>query len=151
MRLKTIATVILLWTGASGYTWAAESGDYLGAVGIGVSDLQASTEFYRQILGLEVLRTYELGHLDEVILGYPDGGGTVLLLMHWPGDNDRRYDGSDVKNVFYVDDPVAVIERIRALGGKVDRDATPHEAVNGLLVGLGRDLDNYVVEVVQRQ
>lgn len=151
MRLKAIAIAALLWVGASGYTWAEESRDYLGAVGIGVSDLQAATEFYRQILGLEVLRTYELGYLDEVVLGYADGGGTVLVLMHWPGDDDRRYDGSDVKNVFYVDDPVAVIERIRALGGQIDREATPHEAVNGLLVGLGRDPDNYVVEVVQRK
>jgi hypothetical protein len=55
-----------------------------------------------------------------------------------------------VKNVFYVDDPTGVIQRIRELGGKIDREATPHEAVNGTLVGLGRDPDNYVVEVLQR-
>jgi catechol 2,3-dioxygenase-like lactoylglutathione lyase family enzyme len=125
--------------------------DYLGAVGIGVSDLKVSTEFYQQILGLELQRTYELGHINENILGYPGSDGTVLVLMNWPNDTERRYDGSDVKNVFYVDDPAAVIDRIRALGGAVDREATPHAAVNGTLVGLGRDPDNYVVEVLQRQ
>ena len=68
-------------------------GDYLGAVGIGVSDLEASAAFYSTALGLEVLRTYELGYLDEIVLGYPDGAGTVLVLMNWPGDTERRYDG----------------------------------------------------------
>lgn len=125
--------------------------DYLGAVGIGVSDLKASTEFYQQILGLELQRTYELGYINENVLGYPGSNGTVLVLMNWPNDTERRYDGSDVKNVFYVDDPAEVIDRIRALGGTIDREATPHAAVNGTLVGLGRDPDNYVVEVLQRQ
>ncbi len=124
--------------------------DYLGAVGIGVSDLARSTQFYQEILGLELLRVYELGYINENVLGYPGGEGAVLVLMHWPGDNTRRYDGSDVKNVFYVGDPKGVIERIRARGGAIDREAEPHEAVKGLLVGLGRDPDNYVVEVIQK-
>jgi catechol 2,3-dioxygenase-like lactoylglutathione lyase family enzyme len=158
MNIRAALLLTLLAWLAVGHAQAAASDatvsgpgrDYLGAVGIGVSDLKISTEFYRQILGLEVLRTYELGYINEVVLGYPDSDGTVLVLMHWPGERERRYDGSDVKNVFYVDDPTGVIQRIRELGGKIDREATPHEAVNGTLVGLGRDPDNYVVEVLQR-
>jgi catechol 2,3-dioxygenase-like lactoylglutathione lyase family enzyme len=126
------------------------SADYLGAVGIGVSDLDASTRFYQAVLGLVVQRTYELGYIEEVVLGYPGSTGTVLVLMHWPGDESRRYDGNDVKNVFYVDDPVGAIARIRELGGSIDREAIPHKAVKGALVGLGRDPDNYVVEVISR-
>ena len=126
------------------------SADYLGAVGIGVSDLDASTRFYQAVLGLVVQRTYELGYIEEVVLGYPGSTGTVLVLMHWPGDESRRYDGTDVKNVFYVDDPSGAIARIRELGGAIDREAIPHKAVKGALVGLGRDPDNYVVEVISR-
>ena len=146
MKPHAIALLALLAISPSGH-----ARDYLGAVGIGVSDLDASSAFYSKALGLEVLRTYELGYLNEIVLGYPGGDGTVLVLMNWPDDTDRRYDGSDVKNVFYVDDPKGVIQRIRELGGQIDREATPHPAVNGTLVGLGRDPDNYVVEVLQRQ
>jgi len=52
--------------------------------------------------------------------------------------------------VFYIDDPAAAIERIRAAGGEILREASPIEALNGTVVGLGRDPDNYVVEVIAR-
>ncbi len=85
----------------------------------------------------------------EIVLGWPDSTGAVLVLMHWP-DQPRPYEGNDVKLVFYVDEPAEVIERIRERGGRIDREATPHDAVNGAIVGLGRDPDNYVVEVLER-
>lgn len=44
----------------------------------------------------------------------------------------------------------AVISRIRARGGKIDREAEPIAALPGAIVGLGRDPDNYVVEVLKR-
>ena len=123
--------------------------DRFSAIGIGVRDLEVSTRFYSDILGLKVLRTYELGYLNEVVLGYPDGGA-VLVLMNWPGDKTRRYDGNDMKLVFDVENPAAVIDRIRALGGTIDREATPSEALPNAVIGLGRDPDNYVVEVIKR-
>jgi catechol 2,3-dioxygenase-like lactoylglutathione lyase family enzyme len=150
-RYPYLLMALLTFTTLAHVEAQAADGDYLGAVGIGVSDLQASAAFYSAALGLEVLRTYELGYLDEIVLGYPGGDGTVLVLMNWPGDTERRYDGSDVKNVFYVNDATGVMQRIRELGGRIDREATPHPAVNGDLVGLGRDPDNYVIEVLQRQ
>ncbi len=124
--------------------------DEFRATGIGVADLQASSKFYQQLLGLKVLRTYELGYLDEIVLGYDDQPGAVLVLMHWPGQ-ERNYDGGNVKIVFNVDDAAAVMNRITALGGKVDRPAAPIEALPGTQVALGRDLDNYVVEVIEIQ
>ncbi len=123
--------------------------DLLGSVGIGVRDLKASTEFYVAVLGLRELRRYELGYINEVVLGYPDGDTAKVVLMNWPNDTTRRYDGNDVKLVFYVSDPAAVLARIKARGGKVDREAAPIEVLNGRIVGLGRDPDNYVIEVLQ--
>ena len=132
----------------------------LGFVGIGVSNIEKSTKFYQDILGLDVIGTYDdvtvdnadgsESFLDEVVLGYNDKPGTLLVLMNWPND-DKKYDGDNAKIVFEVEDAKAVIEKIRKAGGKIDREATPHYTIEGGLVGLGRDPDNYVVEVIQWQ
>ncbi len=124
--------------------------DVVGAVGIGVKDLAASAAFYKDVLGMQETRRFELGYLNEIVLGFPDGAGTSVVLMNWPNDATRRYDGGNVKLVFYVRDPAAVLDRIRARGGRIDREAAPIEALNGTVVGLGRDPDNYVVEVIAR-
>jgi lactoylglutathione lyase len=122
----------------------------LGNVGIGVKDLAASKAFYADVLGMQELRRYELGYIEEIVMGYPGDPGTSIVLMHWPNDASRRYDGNDMKLVFYVDDPKAVIERIRSRGLKIDREATPIEVLNGRIVGMGRDPDGYVIEVLTR-
>ena len=132
----------------------------LGFVGIGVSNIEKSTKFYQDILGLDVIGTYDdvtvdnadgsESFLDEVVLGYNDKPGTLLVLMNWPND-DKKYDGDNTKIVFEVKDAKAVIEKIRKAGGKIDREATPHYTIEGGLVGLGRGPDNYVVEVIQWQ
>ena len=130
----------------------------LGFLGIGVSNIENSTKFYQDILGLDVIGTYDdvtvdnadgsESFLDEVVLGYKDKPGTLLVLMNWPNDN-KKYDGDNTKIVFEVEDAKAVIEKIRKAGGKIDREAIPHYTIEGGLVGLGRDPDNYVVEVIQ--
>ena len=60
----------------SGQSSAQQLGDqvqgHLGAMGIGVTDLGVSTKFYQDVLGLSVLRTYELGYINEIVLGYAD-------------------------------------------------------------------------------
>tara|TARA_X000001036_G_scaffold306208_1_gene285006 strand:+ start:4586 stop:5062 length:477 start_codon:yes stop_codon:yes gene_type:complete len=132
----------------------------LGFVGIGVSNIENSTKFYQDILGLDVIGTYDdvtvdnadgsESFLDEVVLGYKDKPGTLLVLMNWPNDN-KKYDGDNTKIVFEVEDAKAVIEKIRKAGGKIDREAIPHYTIEGGLVGLGRDPDNYVVEIIQWQ
>lgn len=128
----------------------------LGFVGIGVSDIQKSTKFYQDILGLDIIGTYDDvtvdnadgsdSFLNEVVLGYSDKPGTLLVLMNWP--KDKKYDGDNVKIVFEVEDAKEVMKKIKKAGGKIDREALPHYTIEGL-VGLGRDLDNYVVEVIQ--
>ena len=129
---------------------AVASTEVLGAVGIGVKNLDASIAFYSDVLGMQIVRRFELGYLNEVVLGLPGGAGTNVVLMNWPNDAARHYDGNDVKLVFYVHDPAAVLERIRARGGRIDREAVPIQTLNGIVVGLGRDPDNYVVELIAR-
>jgi len=142
--MKTaLCMAMLIATGFSGSAQAR-----LGAMGIGVADLEASQAFYADVLGLEVKRVYELGYINEIVMGFPGDEGAVLVLMNWPNER-RAYEGNDVKLVFYIDDAAAVINKIRARGGRIDREATPIDALPGTLVGLGRDPDNYVVEVIE--
>ena len=45
----------------------ARSPDYLGAVGIGVSDLDRSVDFYSRVLGMQATQTFKLDYMDEVV------------------------------------------------------------------------------------
>ena len=60
---------------------------YLTATGIAVSDLDASTNFYKDILGMVVHRTITLDIMVENILGFEGVRGTAILLMQY---HDRR-------------------------------------------------------------
>ena len=129
----------------------------LGFVGIGVSSLEESTKFYKEALGLKILGTYDnievdnsdgsKWYIDEVVLG-KDEKSTGLVLMNW-GKENRSYDGNNSKIVFVVNNAVEVMNNIKNAGGKIDREAIPHYSIDGGLVGLARDPDNYVVEIVQ--
>mgnify|MGYP006136075761 CR=1 FL=1 len=129
----------------------------LSFVGIGVSDIEKSAKFYKEALGLKEIGRYDSvevdnsdgskWYVDEIVLG-DDEQGTPLVLMNW-GKENRSYNGNNSKIVFVVKDAVSAMNRIRDAGGKIEREATPHYSIDGGLVGLSRDPDNYVVEIVQ--
>jgi len=123
------------------------SPDFLGATGIGVSDLRASAEFYKAALGMTEQRTVKIDYMDEIILVHE--ARSALVLMHWTDGSERNYRDVPVKLVFYVSDPVATAERIKAAGGVMTREPAPIESMGGAVVGLGKDLDGYVVELLQ--
>lgn len=123
------------------------SPDFLGATGIGVSDLRASAEFYKAALGMTEQRTVKIDDMDEIILVHE--ARSALVLMHWTDGSERNYRNLPVKLVFYVTDPVATAEKIKAAGGVMTREPIPLESLGGALVGLGKDLDGYVVELLQ--
>ena len=62
----------------------------LGATGIGVKDLEVSTRFYEDVLGMKVLRRFELGYLNEVVLGFPEAAARNVVLMNWPHERNTR-------------------------------------------------------------
>ncbi len=122
------------------------SPDFLGATGIGVSDLRASAEFYKAALGMTETRTIKIDHMDEIILVHE--ARSALVLMHWTDGSARNYRDAPVKLVFYVTDPKATAERIRQAGGSVTREPAPF-GDDGMIVGMCKDLDGYVVELLQ--
>ena len=123
------------------------SPDFLTAVGIGVSDLERSTAFYRDVLGMQLQRTFELGYMDEVMLAHE--GRNAVVLMHYTDGSARNYKDNPVKLVFYVTDPAAIAAKVKAAGLEVTREPAPIESLGGALVCLAKDPDGYVIELIQ--
>jgi lactoylglutathione lyase len=123
------------------------SPDYLGATGIGVSDIDRSVDFYTRVLGMKAMQTFKLPYMDEVVVAFE--GRTAVVLMHWTDGSARNYRDNPIKLVFYVTDPKAVTERIRAEGLEITREPTPIDTLDGAVVGLAKDPDGYVIELLQ--
>jgi lactoylglutathione lyase len=119
----------------------------LSAVGIGVSDLAKSTDFYINVMGMKQLTTYDLSYIKEVVVGYPDAE-SYIVLMHWIDDSERSYKNLPVKIVTRTADPVALAARIKAAGYEVTREPQPSAEVGGAVVGLAKDPDGYVLELL---
>ncbi|HEV7691077.1 MAG TPA: VOC family protein [Hyphomonadaceae bacterium] len=128
-------------------TLAGQKDLYLSAVGIGVSDLAKSTDFYVNVMGMQKVKSYHLDYMDEEVLSYPDGESAIVL-MHWTDKSTHNYKDNAVKVVTRTKDPAALIEKIRAAGMTITRDYTPSAQVGGASVGLAKDPDGYVLEIL---
>ena len=124
------------------------SPDLLGAVGIGVSDLVRSTDFYSRVIGMTQTQTFSLDYMEEVVLAFE--GRTAVVLMHYTDGSVRNYKDNPVKLVFYVTDPQAVSDRIKADGLEIVREPAPMENMGGAMLGLAKDPDGYIIELIQR-
>lgn len=122
---------------------------YIGAVGIGVSDLARSADFYTRVLGMKVITTFKLDYMDEIVVGF-EGRGSALVLMHWTDGSARNYANNPIKIVLYVPNPKAAADAIRADGLEIVREPTPIAALGGAVVGFAKDPDGYLVELLQR-
>jgi lactoylglutathione lyase len=133
---------------ASGKGWIQmRSPDFLTAVGIGVSDLARSEDFYSRVLGMRRTGSFKLDYIDEIMLAHE--GRSAVVLMHYTDGSARNYRDNPVKLVFYVADPIALTERIRAEGLEITREPAPIEGLGGAVVALGKDPDGYVIELIQ--
>jgi lactoylglutathione lyase len=125
----------------------AQKDPLLSAVGIGVSDLAKSTDFYVNVMGMQKIRSYKLDYMDEEVLGYPDGE-SYIVLMHWTDDSPRNYKDLPIKIVTRVKDPAALAAKIKAAGFEVTREPQPSSQVGGAIVGFAKDPDGYVLELL---
>jgi len=124
------------------------SPNLLGAVGIGVSDLAKSVDFYSRVIGMTQTQTFSLDYMEEVVLAFE--GRTAVVLMHYTDGSARNYKDNPVKLVFYVVDPQAISDRIKAEGLEIIREPAPMANMGGALLGLAKDPDGYIVELIQR-
>jgi lactoylglutathione lyase len=125
----------------------AQKDPLLSAVGIGVSDLAKSTDFYVNVMGMQKIRSYKIDYMDEEVLGYPDGE-SYIVLMHWTDGSQRNYKDLPIKIVTRVKDPAALAAKIKAAGFEVTREPQPSTQVGGAIVGFAKDPDGYVLELL---
>ena len=124
-----------------------KSPENLAAVGIGVSDMARSEDFYTRVLGMQVQQRIDLPHLQEVVVGFE--GRTSVVLMHWLDGSNPNYSNNPVKLVFFVPDAKVLMERIRADGLPITREAEVMPEFNNMVIGLAEDPDGYVVEFLE--
>ena len=123
------------------------SPDYLTAVGIGVSDLARSADFYERVLGMKRTQTFNLDHMDEIVLAHE--GRNAVVLMHWKDGSARNYRDNPIKLVFQVVDAGRLIEGIRADGLPISMEPAAYPGMGGAIIGMGLDPDGYVIELIQ--
>ncbi len=121
----------------------------LGAIGVGVRDLQRSADFYMKVLGMKQLQTFKLPHMDEIVLGLEGSRGSAIVLMHWTDGSERQYGNNAMKLVFYVPDPKAVAQRFRNEGLEVVREPAPVPGLGNAIVGFAKDPDGHLIELLQ--
>lgn len=122
------------------------------SVGVGVSDLKKSVDFYTRVCGMKQVQTIKLDYMDEVILAYSADGtiakGSRLVLMHWTDGSKRNYKDNPIKLVLGVPDAKAVADRIRAEGLEIVREPVQSK-VSPNIVGFAKDPDGYLIELLQ--
>lgn len=129
---------------------ASTPASLLGAVGIVVTDLKKSTDFYTRVLGMKQTASYNLANMDEVVLAHDNPRGSSLVLMQYKDGTKFTFpDPPMLKLVNYVADPKAVIEKIRAEGYKITREAAPAAVLNNVVLGFAKDPDGYDLEIIQ--
>ncbi len=117
-----------------------------------VGDLERSIAFYRDVLGMTLLRRHE----------YPDGKFTLAFLGYGPESEQaaieltynwgvERYDlGTAFGHVaLEVDDAAAACAEIKRRGGTVVREAGPMRH-GTTVIAFVQDPDGYKVELIQK-
>ncbi|KYQ88522.1 lactoylglutathione lyase [Tieghemostelium lacteum] len=115
-----------------------------------VGDLERSINFYTNILGMRVLRRQE--NLEYkytlVFVGYTDeSDGAVIELTYNHGVESYELGTAYGHIAIGVDDVAATVEKIRAAGGKVTREAGPVKG-GSTIIAFVEDPDHYKIELI---
>ena len=123
---------------------------YIGAFGIAVSDLDKSTAFYTDVLGMVVLQTIEIPNVKQIVLGFEGVRGASVLLMKYTDGRSPVCEEDAVKFVFYVPDAGATLGAARDAGFVVHREAAEVPSMGGAIIGFAKDPDGYLIELIQK-
>lgn len=115
-----------------------------------VGDLDKSIEFYTKVLGMTELRRNEYpdGKFTLAFLGYGDeANNTVLELTHNWGVENYELGTAFGHLAIGVPDVYEACEKMKAMGGKIIRDAGPMNAGTTIIAFL-EDPDGYEIELI---
>ncbi len=121
----------------------------LVAAGIGVSDLEKSTDFYTRVMGMKVKTCMRQKDLEQVVLEFVDSKGSDVVLLHYTDDRNPNYTNNPDKLVFYVPDAYALAAAIAAEGLRIVSPPKAQPTMGNVVVGIATDPDGYWIEMVQ--
>jgi catechol 2,3-dioxygenase-like lactoylglutathione lyase family enzyme len=131
---------------------SAISVPYPIAVGFVVSDQPASRKFYTSLgmtessLGsFSVTDATGTGNIREYSVKFPEGTGVVL--QQWTPT--RNAANNPIKVVLFVPDAKAMADKVVAAGGTIVKPAERARAYDNRLLVVARDLDGYMLEIVE--
>jgi predicted enzyme related to lactoylglutathione lyase len=122
------------------------------ALGFAVSDLAASRKFYTSLgmnessLGsFSVTDANGSGNITEYSVKFDEGAGVVL--QQWTPMRNAK--DNPIKVVIFVPDAKAMADKVVAGGGTVVKPAERSDAFDNRLVVVAKDLDGYVLDIVE--
>ncbi len=118
-----------------------------------VVDLQKSLAFYTGVLGMKLLRSadYPEGKFTLAFVGFQDeADAAVIELTHNWGVESYELGTAYGHIAIAVDDAFAACEKIKALGGKVVREAGAMKHGN-TVIAFVEDPDGYKIELIQKK
>ena len=118
-----------------------------------VGDLERSTRFYTDVLGMKLLRTTDRPEQKYrlAFVGYGDESGHAVLELTYNYGVDRYDIGSGFGHVaFGVPDAAASCNAVRTKGGKVTREAGPVKG-GTTVIAFVEDPDGYKIELIEHQ
>jgi lactoylglutathione lyase len=116
-------------------------------------DLQRSIDFYTGILGMKLLRQkdYPEGKFTLAFLGYGDEAENTVIELTYNWGVESYEMGSGYGHIaIEVDDVYEAADKIKAMGGKILREAGPGNGGTSTLAFV-EDPDGYPIELLGRR
>ena len=116
-------------------------------------DLQRSVDFYTNILGMQLLRQkdYPDGKFTLAFLGYGDEADHTVIELTCNWDVESYDMGNAYGHIaIEVDDVYAAADRIKAMGGRILREAGPMNA-GTTIIAFVEDPDGYPIELIGKR
>jgi len=118
-----------------------------------VGDQEKSIAFYTNILGMSVLRQkdYPDGKFTNTFLGYGDEKEHAALELTYNWDTEQYDLGNGYGHIaIEVDDVYKAVDDIKAMNGKVIREAGPMNA-GQTIIAFVEDPDGYQIELLAKK
>lgn len=119
---------------------------------IRVGDLDRSTKFYTEVLGMQVIKVsdHPEGKFTNVFVGYGDeAAGAVIELTYNYGVESYELGTGFGHIAVGVPDAYAACAEIKARGGVVTREAGPMKH-GTTVIAFVQDPDGYKIELIQQ-
>ena len=118
-----------------------------------VGNLQASIDFYTNLMGMKLLKQSENKEYRYTLafIGYGEESDTTVLELTYNWDKEQYNMGDAFGHIaIAVDDIYAICESIEQQGGDVYRKPGPVKGGKSVIAFV-RDPDGYAIELIERK